>query len=98
MYGYFLNIISILVREFLNYVLIALHYLLIYSDIKCHSLDLQRYPEGITAIEAINKCGASGLENDPLVLTKVTEIHGREIWTGLGIFTQLTPWIELIGN
>ncbi|CAG2239196.1 unnamed protein product [Mytilus edulis] len=67
------------------------------KDKKCHSLDLQRYPAGITAIEAINKCGAAGIENDPLVLSKLAELHGQEFWTGLGIFTQLTPWIEIIG-
>lgn len=75
-----------------------MHHSFIYLDKTCHSLNLQRYPNGITAIEAINKCGASGIENDPLILTKLTELHGQTFWTGLGIFTQLTPWIEIIGK
>lgn len=36
--------------------------------------------------------------NDPLVLTKISELYGRELWTGQGIFTQLSPWIEINGK
>ncbi|CAC5400081.1 unnamed protein product [Mytilus coruscus] len=64
----------------------------------CHVLDNpQRYPSGITATEAQAKCGTFGLVNDPLILTKMYELYGREFWTGQGIFTQSSPWIEIIG-
>lgn len=36
--------------------------------------------------------------NDPLVLTKISELYGRELWTGQGIFAQLSPWIEINGK
>ncbi|CAC5420809.1 unnamed protein product [Mytilus coruscus] len=77
-------------------VIIVLLCLLLVKDKLCHGLELQRYLNGVTAIDAIDKCGTSGIENDPLVLTKSTELYGREFWTGLGIFTQLTPWIEIM--
>ncbi|CAC5412687.1 unnamed protein product [Mytilus coruscus] len=64
---------------------------------ECHAFELQRYPNGITAIGANDECSTSGLENDPLVLTKITKLHGQEFWTGLGIYTQLTDWIEMLG-
>ncbi|CAC5420808.1 unnamed protein product [Mytilus coruscus] len=63
----------------------------------CLALELQKYPHGVTAIDANDKCGPAGLENDPLVLTKISELDGREFWIGLGIYTQLTPWIETLG-
>ncbi|VDI50235.1 Hypothetical predicted protein [Mytilus galloprovincialis] len=63
----------------------------------CHALNLQRYPDGITAIDANNKCGKSGIENNPLVLTKISKLYGNEFWTGLGIYTQLTAWIDILG-
>ncbi|CAC5412559.1 unnamed protein product [Mytilus coruscus] len=62
----------------------------------CNALDLQKYPDGVTAIYAQAKCGRSGLENDPSVLTKISKLHGQEFWTGVGIYTQFTPWIEIL--
>lgn len=93
----FIKNISIFFQELLNHV--SLHQLFFFSLNKvCQGIELQRYPDGITVLDAIDKCGKSGIENDPLVLTKLTELHGREFWTGLGIFTQLTPWLEIMGR
>ncbi|XP_076083545.1 uncharacterized protein LOC143054424 [Mytilus galloprovincialis] len=71
--------------------------ILLIKDGVCQALNLQAYPTGITAIDAQTKCGTAGLENDPLLLTQVSQLHGQEFWTGQGIFIQLTPWIEIIG-
>ncbi|XP_076083283.1 uncharacterized protein LOC143054239 isoform X2 [Mytilus galloprovincialis] len=70
--------------------------LLIKGEI-CHALDPQIYPSGLTPTEAQTKCGASGLVHDPLVWIKKSELCGREVWTCQGIFTQLSPWIEIVG-
>ncbi|CAG2239197.1 unnamed protein product [Mytilus edulis] len=63
----------------------------------CNALKLQKYPDGLTAIDAREKCGTAGLENDPLVLSKISELEGKEFWIGFGIYTPLTPWIETMG-
>lgn len=69
-----------------------------FVDTFCYALDLQRYPDGVTSIDTIDKCGTAGLENDPVVLNKISELNDREFWTGLGIYTILTPWLETLGK
>ncbi|VDI02899.1 Hypothetical predicted protein, partial [Mytilus galloprovincialis] len=60
----------------------------------CHALELQEYPDGLTAKDAKAICGTSGLESDPSDLKILSKLYGHEFWTGLGKFSQLTPWIE----
>ncbi|XP_076082512.1 uncharacterized protein LOC143053604 [Mytilus galloprovincialis] len=71
--------------------------LLLIKDNVCHALKLKRSPDGVTAIDASDQCGTAGLENDPLVLNQIPELNGKEFWTGLGIYTPLTSWIETVG-
>lgn len=68
------------------------------EDGVCQALNPQKYPTGITAMDAQTKCDTAGLENDPVLLTQLSQLHDQEFWTGQGIFTQLTPWIEIIGK
>ncbi|XP_071141565.1 uncharacterized protein [Mytilus edulis] len=63
----------------------------------CYALELQKYPDGLTAIDAQAMCGTSGLETDPSVLKILSKLYGHEFWTGLAKFSQLTPWMETIG-
>ncbi|VDI68642.1 Hypothetical predicted protein [Mytilus galloprovincialis] len=50
---------------------------------------------GVTAKDANNKCGKAGM--DPFVLINMTTVYSQELRTGLGIFIQFSPWIEIIG-
>ncbi|XP_071143997.1 uncharacterized protein [Mytilus edulis] len=77
--------------------ILAFLLVLLIKDSVCHALHPQNYPTGITAHDAQAKCGIFGLVNDPLILTQLPELYDQEFWTGLGIFTQLTPWIETRG-
>lgn len=65
-----------------------------YFDKVFHAYELQKYPDGVTAKDANNKCGKAGM--DPLVLINMTTVYSQELRTGLGIFIQFSPWIEII--
>lgn len=48
-------------------------------------------------MNATLKCGSEGLEHDALILSKLSQLHQKQFWIGIGIYKILTPWMEVLG-